>query len=348
MRSIIELLIALAISAAFFVGLGFMLPSKGRIERTIDVERPAVHVFDLVNSTRRFGAWEAWTMADTDADVTFSEAADGVGARASWTSVNKAVGTGSHEIIAATPLTEVKYKVQLGERSGLSTINIEPLTVGVKVKMSFEAEFDGIMERYRGLYLDSEQGDKLNITLAGIKATLENAPYATDYAEAGVMEKEMPASPALMITGTAKGYSTSPLNVPRDRQVAIEALQTVVAQNQLTAQAPQFVEQSRDPINYIVVFDVTVPVDRIEGVRLSGDVKAVTTVAGKYLVAKHVGNRENWHLPGQTRDKIMAYASVRDIRVAGAETGRKTIAEYLSAPGTLEAQFETNVYVPVE
>jgi hypothetical protein len=348
MRSIIELLIALAISALFFVGLGYLLPSKGRIERTIDVERPAVHVYDLVNSTRRFGAWEAWTMADKEAEISFNEALDGTGAKATWTSTNKEVGNGSHEIIGGTPLTEVKYKVQLANRAGTSTIKIEPLTVGVKVKMDFETEFHGLIDRYRGLYLDSEQGDKLNITLAGIKATLENAPYATDYAEAAIAEKEMVPGPALMITGTAKGYSTSPLNVPRDRQVAIEALQKVAEQNNLTAQAPQFIEQSRDPINYVVVFDVTMPVDKIDGVRVAGDVKTITSTGGKYLVAKHVGNRENWHLPGQTRDKIMAYASVRDIRVAGAESGRKTIAEYLSPAGTLEAQFETNVYVPVE
>jgi hypothetical protein len=349
MRSIIELLIALAIAALFFVGLGFLLPNKGKIERHIEIERPAIHVYDMVNSTRRFLSWQPWTFADPEAEIEFSDAQDGVGAKASWNSSNPKIGVGSQEIIAGgAPEKEVKLKLVLAERTGTGTIKIDPMSVGVKVTMEFETEFHGLVDRYKGLYLDSEQGEKLDIGLAGLKASLENSPYAADYSEAGVVESTLLPTPALQLTSTAKGYSTQPLNVPRDRQVAIETVQKVVASNNLTAQPPQFLEQSRDPINYIVVFDTTIPVDKIDGIKLSGDVKAITTAGGKFLVAKHIGNRDNWHLPAQTKDKILAYAAVHDIRVATIESGRKTFAEYLSPPDTLEAQFETNVYVPVE
>jgi hypothetical protein len=242
----------------------------------------------------------------------------------------------------------VRLKMDLGKRKGVSTIKIEPLDVGVKVFMTFETEFSGLLERYKGLYLDTEQGAKLNLGLASLKATLENSPYAADYAEAGVEEKMTLPVPALQLTSTSKGYSTQPLNIPRDRQVAIESIERVIASNNLTAQAPQFIEISRDPINYVVVFETTIPVDKNEGVKLSGDVKAITTAGGKFLVAKHLGIRDNWHLPGQTRDKILAYAAVHDVRLAPVESGRRTFAEYLSPAGTPEAQFETNVYVPAE
>lgn len=347
MRSLIELLIALAISALFFVCLGFALPSKGIIERNIEIERPAIHVYDMVNSTRRFSAWQPWTYKDPDAGIEFSELQDGEGSKAYWTST--VLGNGSQEIMAGGELEKlVMLKMDLGKRKGVSTIKIEPLDVGVKVFMTFETEFNGLLARYKGLYLDTEQGDKLNLGLASLKATLENSPYAADYAEAGVEEKMSLPAPALQLTSTSKGYSTQPLNIPRDRQVAIESIERVIASNNLTAQAPQFVEISRDPINYIVVFETTIPVDKIEGVKLSGDVKAITIAGGKFLVAKHLGIRDNWHLPGQTKDKILAYAAVHDVRLAPVESGRKTFAEYLSPAGTPEAQFETNVYVPAE
>jgi hypothetical protein len=347
MRSLIELLIALAISALFFVCLGFALPSKGMIERHIEIERPAIHVYDMVNSTRRFSAWQPWTYKDPDAGIEFSELQDGEGSKAYWTSA--VLGNGSQEIMAGGELEKlVRLKMDLGKRKGVSTIKIEPLDVGVKVFMTFETEFNGLLERYKGLYLDTEQGDKLNLGLASLKATLENSPYAADYAEAGVEEKMTLPMPALQLTSTSKGYSTQPLNIPRDRQVAIESIERVIASNNLTAQAPQFVEISRDPINYIVVFETTIPVDKNEGVKLSGDVKAIMTAGGKFLVAKHLGIRDNWHLPGQTKDKILAYAAVHDVRLAPVESGRRTFAEYLSPAGTPEAQFETNVYVPAE
>lgn len=347
MRSLIELLIALAISALFFVCLGFALPNKGKIERHIEIERPAIHVYDMVNSTRRFSAWQPWTYKDPDAGIEFSELQDGEGSKAYWTST--VLGNGSQEIMAGGELEKlVRLKMDLGKRKGISTIKIEPMDVGVKVFMTFETEFNGLLERYKGLYLDSEQSDKLNLGLASLKATLENSPYAADYAEAAVVEKVLLPAPALQLTSTSKGYSTQPLNIPRDRQVAIESIEKIIASNSLVAQAPQFIEISRDPINYIVVFETTIPVDKSEGVKLAGEVKAITTAGGKFLVAKHLGIRDNWHLPGQTKDKILAYAAVHDVRLASVESGRRTFAEYLSPAGTPEAQFETNVYVPAE
>ncbi len=347
MRSLIELLIALAISALFFVGLGFLLPSKGMIERHIEIERPAIHVYDMVNSTRRFSAWQPWTYKDPDAGIEFSELQDGEGSKAYWTST--VLGNGSQEIVSGGVLEKlVRLKMDLGKRKGISSIKIDPMDVGVKVTMTFETEFNGLLARYKGLYLDSEQGDKLNLGLASLKATLENSPYAADYAGAGVEEKVVAPTPALQLTGTAKGYSGQPLNVPRDRQVAIESIEKIIVANNLTAQPPQFLEISRDPINYVVVFETTIPVDKIEGLKLPEDVKAITTAGGKYLVAKHLGIRDNWHLPGQTKDKILAFAAVHDVRLAPFDSGRKTYAEYLSPAGTPEAQFETNVYVPAE
>ena len=347
MRSLIELFIALAISALFFVCLGFALPNKGKIERHIEIERPAIHVYDMVNSTRRFSAWQPWTYKDPDAGIEFSELQDGEGSKAYWTST--VLGNGSQEIMAGGELEKlVRLKMDLGKRKGISTIKIEPMDVGVKVFMTFETEFNGLLERYKGLYLDSEQSDKLNLGLASLKATLENSPYAADYAESGVVEKVVLPAPALQLTSTSKGYSTQPLNIPRDRQVAIESIEKIIASNNLIAQAPQFLEISRDPINYVVVFETTIPVDKSEGVKLAGEVKAIITAGGKFLVAKHLGIRDNWHLPGQTKDKILAYAAVHDVRLASVESGRRTFAEYLSPAGTPEAQFETNVYVPAE
>ncbi len=276
MRSLIELLIALAISALFFVGLGFVLPNKGTIERHIEIERPAIHVYDMVNSTRRFSAWQPWTYKDADASIEFSELQDGDGAKAYWTSAS--LGNGSQEIMPGGVLEkEVKLKIDLGKRKGISRIKIDPMDVGVKVSMTFETEFNGLLERYKGLYLDAEQGDKLNLGLASLKATLENSPYAADYAEAGVEEKILLPVPALQLVSTAKGYSTQPLNVPRDRQVAIESIEKVIAANGLIAQPPEFMEISRDPVNYIVVFQTTVPVDKIDGIKLANDITAITT-----------------------------------------------------------------------
>jgi hypothetical protein len=347
MRSILEVIIALIISALFFVGLSFFLPTKGKIERTIDIERPAIHVFDAVNSTRRFSSWQPYTVKDSQADIDFSELQDGVGAKVMWSSQVPEIGKGSQEITAAEREKLVQMKLDMGGRTGTGTIKIEPKEVGVKVIFQFETEFKGLLDRYKGLYLDSEQGDHLTMGLAGLKAMLESSPYASDYSALNVEVKDVAAVPALTLKGIAKGYEGQPLNVPRDRQVAIEALQKAATAANLTAGSPQFVELSRDPINYVVEFDTFLPVDKTEGVRLPGDIKAATTLSGKYIVAKHVGSRDSWAITGQTKDQALAYANVFDYRVSD-PANRKIMLEYLSPPGTIEAQFETNVYVPID
>ena len=349
MRSLIEFVIALLIAAAFFVGLGFLLPSQGSIERSIEIERPAIHVYDSVNSLRRYAAWAPWTSGDSEAEIQFSEIEEGVGAQATWVSSNRKVGSGMHAITASEREKSVDMRLNLGPgRDGTGKFLIEPQDVGVKLTMSYSTKFDGLLGRYKGLYLDSEQGDKLNLALASLKAMLENSPYAGDYAETPIEVKVVLPGNALQLTNTSRGYSTDPLNIPRDRQVAIEKLDKVVAANTLVATGPQFMELSRDDVAYVVTFDVTVPVDRSENLKLPADVKLIQTTGGKFLVGKHIGNREGWKVSGQTRDKMLAYLGVHDMRLSPVESGRKQYIEYLSPPGTLEAQFETNVYLPIE
>ena len=349
MRSLIELVIALLIAALFFVGLGFLLPGEGRIQRSIEIERPAIQVFDAVNSLRRYAAWAPWTSSDPDAETLFSEIDAGVGAQATWVSNKRSVGSGMHAITGGEREKFVDMRLNLGPgRDGTGKFLIEPQDVGVTLTMSYATKFDGLMGRYKGLYLDSEQGDKLNLALASLKAMLENSPYASDYSETAIETKVLLPGNALQLTNTSRGYSTDPLNIPRDRQVAIEKLEKVVATNALTATGPQFMELSRDDAAYVVTFDVTVPIDRVDNLKLLPDVKVVQTAGGKYLIGKHVGNREGWKIAGQTRDKMLAYLGVHDMRVSPIESGRKQFVEYLSPPDTLEAQFETNVYLPIE
>jgi hypothetical protein len=349
MRSILEIIIALAIAALFFLGLGFLLPSSGRIERSIDIERPAIHIYDVANSIGRFSAWSPWTSRDPRAVLTASDIKDGEGAKVSWTSKVSGVDSGSHEIApGGKPMELVKLNLDLGaDRKGTGEIKIKSEEVGTRVTMSFETKFNSILQRYRGLYLDSEQGDKLTIGLSGLKAMLENSPYAGNYADIPIEIKELTPTPALQLSYTSRGYKGQELNVPRDRQFAFESIEKVIDANKLTRGAGQFLETSRDDAAYVVTFDTTIPVDRND-VKLGGDVKAVMTAGGKYLVATHIGRRDTWNLPSQTKEKAFAYAAVHDLSLSPLDSGRRIFVEYLSPPETQESEFKTNVYIPIE
>ena len=83
--------------------VAFLLPSKIHVERSIVVNAPPAKVFGEVNSLKKWGAWDPWMKKDPNIKNTFSGPDEGVGAKNSWVSDHKEVGTGSNTITESVP-----------------------------------------------------------------------------------------------------------------------------------------------------------------------------------------------------------------------------------------------------
>ena len=89
-----------------FVGGGLLLPATTHVERSVLIERSPQQVFATLDSFARFNAWSPWAEYDPQARYTFEGPARGAGARMRWVG-NRAVGSGSQEIVASQPHSRI-------------------------------------------------------------------------------------------------------------------------------------------------------------------------------------------------------------------------------------------------
>jgi hypothetical protein len=318
MRSIIELLIALALVALFFFGLAFFLPQAGHVERSIIIERPASQVFDMVNSFQRFDEWSPWHRKDQAKETELGGAEHGFGATHRWSSTDPKIGSAEQRIIESDPYRVVKI-AHNWDRFGNATVSFrfKPVDLGVQTTWAYDIDLgmNPIM-RYRGLYMDSAIGEDFQMGLMRLKALLESTPFARDYSDIDVKTVDLQRRDALQTTGSVTVYSTDEvLNLPVAIDETVAKLNEFAQKNKLQVTGrPQVVMLSKD--RYSASFDVFLPVSGLEDVKLPADIKAGKTMGGKYLSAEHWGRRS---LSTVTAEKLQAYMSVRGIKPIGAK-----------------------------
>ncbi len=309
MRSLIEFVLAVILTIVVLLLIGLFLPGggHGHVERSIIIERPASHIYDMLNSFKRFNEWSPWAKKDTTASFTFSGPERGQGARMEW-SGNEKVGSGSFEIIESTPTNYIKMTQIVKEgRTGTVSYKIEPSDLGVKVVWAYDVELGANpIERIKGRYLDSSVGADFQYGLMRLKALIESSAYARDYSDIEISQQEVLAQPALKLSGLVEVYSATEFP-DLDAGVAdtMKTLEAFMQRNNLTATGAAQVQVTLKE-RYRLAYDVTLPVDRND-VPMRDEIQAVTTTGGSMLVAEHVGERRR---SNQTFEKLQAYATI--------------------------------------
>jgi uncharacterized protein YndB with AHSA1/START domain len=178
-----RLLKALIISAIVLIAgalvIGFLLPDRAHIERSVVIEAPPETVFGVLNGFARFNEWSPWAELDPNTQYTRGGPETGVGARQAWRSEDPSVGAGSQEIIESTPHSLIRMKLVF---EGFDSDNVASYVLaaeGEKTKLtwSYDSEFKGnLMSRYFGLLLDGMIGPDYERGLTKLKALLEAPP----------------------------------------------------------------------------------------------------------------------------------------------------------------------------
>lgn len=325
MRSVIEFVLAIVITVVVILLIGLFLPGggHGHVERSIIIERPPSHVFDVLNSYKRFNEWSPYAKKDTSATYTFEGPEAGQGAVMKW-SGNEAIGSGRWEIIESTPTSIVKMIQNVdGGRVGTVTFNIGTTDLGVKVTWTYDVELgSNPIERIKGLYLDSSVGADYPYGLMRLKAMIESSAYARDYSDITITKQQLVPGPALKLAGLVEVYSSSEFPDLNAGVVdTLKKLQAFVDRNKLTATGPAQVLVTLKE-RYRLAFDVVLPVDRND-VALRDDIQAVQSLGGEALVAEHVGERRK---SNQTFEKLQAYATVHGLVF---DPAAKAVEEFL-------------------
>ncbi len=309
MRSLIEFVLAVILTIVVLLLIGLFLPGggHGHVERSIIIERPSSHIFDVLNSFKRFNEWSPWAKKDPAASFTFAGPDRGQGARMEW-SGNPDIGAGHLEIIESTPTSSIKMtQVVTGGRTGSISYQVEPSDLGVKVTWAYDVELGANpIERIKGRYLDSSVGADFQYGLMRFKALVESSAYARDYSDIQIAQQEILSQPALKLSGLVEVYSATEFpDLNAGVADTMKALSAFATRSNINITGPAQVQVTLKE-RYRLAFDVTVPVDRND-VPMRDDIQAVQTPGGSMLVAEHVGERRRSNV---TFEKLQAYATI--------------------------------------
>ena len=181
-----KLKIAGASIAALLVVLtavGFLLPSRSSIQRSVTVKAPMAAVFPLLNNLKTgFASWNPFVSADDKTyHVSYSGPEEGVGATQAWD--GKTTGEGTMKILRADPTRGVDYEVVLmhGSYRLGSSFSCEPKGQTTVVTWTCDMEYgNNPINRYFGAFMAEDGlGHQMQQGLENLGKRAEAAAVAT-------------------------------------------------------------------------------------------------------------------------------------------------------------------------
>lgn len=249
MTRLIEVLISLAIVAALFVIVGFMLPSHRHIEQSVETNRKMTIVYDTLNSFARFQQWNVLPLRDPAMDIKISGPKSGPGAQLDFSSKERSVGSGSWKLVDSVPGKSVTYEITNKEpgTNKVSTFKLEPTGRGsvkrnVRITQTYDVDYGmNLFGRYAGLYVSSGMGDSMKMSLGRLSNLLAAVPNF-DYTE---LSKDDPSKAPSVVERPAANLLLVSTAVERNNDVVertmknnMQWIEKVMKANNLEADGP--------------------------------------------------------------------------------------------------------------
>ena len=181
MKALKRILLVLGILVLLIVIIGFFLPSKVHVERSVVIKAPANMAFDQVNTLKNWEGWSPWHKLDPNMVLTYSGPASGVGAKYAWTSNDKNVGNGNMTITASMPDSFVGTAMDFMEHGkGTADFTFTKTPDGTKVTWGMNSDMGmNPIAHYFGMMMDKMVGSEFEKGLNNMKEIVEKMPAAS-------------------------------------------------------------------------------------------------------------------------------------------------------------------------
>jgi uncharacterized protein YndB with AHSA1/START domain len=174
MRVLKYILIGLVALVVLVLAVGFALPAKYHVERSLEIKAPAERVYGLVSDPKQWATWAVWNKRDPAMKVAYSGAPSGAGAKWSWES--KTEGSGEMEFTRADPPKLIGYKLYFPDfgTTATGTLVLVPAGEGTRITWSNDGDMGGNpLMHYFALFMDKMVGPDFEAGLWGLKARAE-------------------------------------------------------------------------------------------------------------------------------------------------------------------------------
>ena len=160
--------------ALIAVAVGYFLPSRFEVRRSIEISAPPDRVYDLVADPRHWVKWSVWLQRDPKMDVSYSGPPFGQGAKWAWKS--KSEGSGNMEFVRVEPNRRIDYALMFADFGMKSTgeFTFEPAGKGTRATWTNRGDVGGNpLKHYLAAMMDRMVGPDYEKGLASLKQIAE-------------------------------------------------------------------------------------------------------------------------------------------------------------------------------
>lgn len=338
MKILKKIAIGLLILIGLLAVVGFFLPSKSQVTRSVVINATAETVFPFVNNLKNWEQWSPWQAMDPTVKLTYGSVYEGVGGTYSWDGPE--TGKGTVTITSSESPKQMLNDVMFdGMGTSKAAYNFEKVEGGTKLSWSFE--YDNGMNpfmRLMGLVMEGMLEDQFDQGLNKIKELAEKAPKVEANNWKGKVEpaqvKQLSEQYYLSYRDTA---SVATISEKLGRAYG-EIGKAIGAQKLEVVGAPFAIYYSQSTTNF--EFDAALPVSKAG--KAAGKVKAGKISTGSAVVVSFYGDYSQTPLAHETADKFIA---TEKKQVIGAPW-----EEYVTDPQTEKDTMKwlTRVYYPIK
>lgn len=176
MKLLKTVVIALLLLVLVVVGVGFMLPSKFSVERSIRIEAPPAAVYAQITDLKQWKEWGVWFERDPDMQITYSGNPNQVGMASAWVSASE--GSGQMEIQRLVVNQSMTYSLYFPEFEMTSTGEFRLAEMDDHTLVTWKDYGDvgnNPIDRYFALMMDSMIGADFEAGLQNLKKRVEQS-----------------------------------------------------------------------------------------------------------------------------------------------------------------------------
>jgi uncharacterized protein YndB with AHSA1/START domain len=155
--------------------ISFFLPSKVHVERTLAINVPPEKLFEQVNTLKNWEKWSPWHKLDPNMKLEYAGPPLGLGAKYSWESKQRNVGSGTLTITESVPHKSIQTAMDF-QGQGLATGNFrfEKNQEATQVTWSMETDMGkNPIGKFFGLMMEKMVGADFEKGLNNLKSLCE-------------------------------------------------------------------------------------------------------------------------------------------------------------------------------
>lgn len=173
-----KILFTIAGLIVLLVLIGFVLPAKLEVSKSVTIHAAAPAVFEEINDLERWEKWQYWNTLDPDMKITYGEKKVGTGASYSWTGPE--LGEGTLSLSESIPDKSIAISMDFGGSPANGFYSLEP--DGENTKLNFNFSSDAGMNpigRWINLFIKGEIEKSFEYAGEKIKGIAEAKPTFT-------------------------------------------------------------------------------------------------------------------------------------------------------------------------